>query len=110
MSNITSVITWEGYALLFALFGIVAIQVLTGHINTSGLLMKKEGNRSFSPERLQLLLATLASAFAYLSKVARDPAHFPDISQSWLMLYGGSHAFYLGRRFYLNRSVKARNS
>ena len=106
MGDITTVITWEGYAFLFALIGIVAMQVLTGHINTRGLLMKKEGDRSFSPERVQLLLATLASAFAYLSQIAKDPTHFPDISQSWLMLYGGSHALYLGRRFYLSRSGK----
>jgi hypothetical protein len=110
MPDLTDLITWEVGLFLLAMFGIVAVQILTGHINTKGLLMKKEGDRSFSPERVQLLLATVAAAFEYLSQVLKDPTHFPEVSQNWLLLFGGSHAFYLGRRFYLRRPSQAKHS
>ena len=84
----------------------VAYQVLTGHIGLHGLLMKKEGNRLFSPERVQLLLVTVAMGFQYLSLVLKDPTHFPELPQTWLLLFGGSHGLYLGRRFYLRRFAK----
>jgi hypothetical protein len=104
MADIFTLIRWEGLGLLFALFGVVAIQTLTGQISTAGLLMKKEGDRSFSPERVQLLIATLASAFQYLTQLAKDPTHFPQVPASWLLLFGGSHSLYLGRRLYLSQS------
>ncbi len=110
MPDIVQIVTWEVLGLLFAFFAVIVSQALTGHINMRGLLMKKEGNRSFSPERVQLLLATLAAAFGYLSQVAKDPTHFPDIPQSWLVLFGGSHALYLGRRFQLSRSARQKTS
>ena len=108
MPDLTDVITWEVGCFLLAMFGVVAVQLLTGHISTRGLLMKKEGDRSFSPERVQLLLATLAAAYQYVSQVLKDPTHFPPVSQNLLLLYGGSHAFYLGRRFYLRRPARKR--
>jgi len=110
MPDISQVITWEGLAFLFALFAIVAAQLLTGQINSNGLLMRKEGDRSFSPERVQLLLATLASAFQFLSQVLKNPTQFPQVPPGWLLLFGGSHAIYIGRRFYLSRSTKPKNS
>jgi hypothetical protein len=110
MPDLTDLITWEVGLFLLAMFGIVAVQILTGHINTKGLLIKKEGDRSFSPERVQLLLATVAAAFEYLSQVLKDPTHFPEVSQNWLLLFGGSHALYLGRRFYLRRPSQAKHS
>jgi hypothetical protein len=100
------IVSWEVLGLLFAFFAVVASQVLTRQINTRGLLMRKEGDRAFSPERVQLVLATLAVAFQYLSQVLKDPRHFPDVPQSWLLLFGGSHALYIGRRFYLRRSTR----
>ncbi len=110
MPDLTELITWEVGFFLLALFAIVAVQILTGQISTKGLLMKKEADRSFSPERVQLLLATLAAAFAYLAQVLKDPTHFPQVSQNWLLLFGGSHAFYLGRRFYLRRPAQPKDS
>ena len=110
MPDVTNVITWEVLGFLFALFGIVVAQLLTGQINARGLLMRKEGDRSFSPERVQLLLATLAVAFQYLSRTLKDPTQLPQVPQSWLLLFGGSHALYIGRRFYLNRPAKPKDS
>jgi len=112
MPGITELITWEVELFLLALFGIVAVQLLTGKINTKGLLYKKEGDRSISPERVQLLAATFAAAFEYLSKVLtnRTPTQLPDVPQNWLLLFGGSHALYLGRRLYQTWSAKQKNS
>lgn len=110
MPGIMELITWEGFAFLLVLFGVVVVQLLTGQINLSGLLIKKEGDRSFSPERVQLLLATLAAASQYLSQVLNDPTQLPEVPNSWLALYGGSHALYLGRRFYLSQFSKPKDS
>jgi hypothetical protein len=110
MPGIAELITWEGLAFLLFLFGVVVVQLLTGQINLSGLLAKKEGDGSFSPERVQLLLATLATASQYLSKVLQDPTQLPQVPNSWLLLYGSSHALYLGRRFYLSQSSKPKDS
>ena len=110
MPDLTDLITWEIGLFLLAMFAMVAVQILTGQMSTKGLLMKKEGDRSFSPERVQLLLATLAAAFEYLSQLLKDPTHFPEVSQNWLLLFGGSHAFYLGRRFYLRRPAQPKDS
>ena len=106
MADILTILRWEGLGLLFALFGVLAIQILTGQVSTSSLLMRKEGNRSFSPERVQLLLATLAASFQFLSQVAKDPSQLPQIPASWLLLFGGSHSLYLGRRLYLSQSKR----
>lgn len=110
MPEMAQIVTWEALGLLFVVFAVVASQLLTGHINMRGLLMKKEGDRAFSPERVQLLLATLAAAFQYLSEVLKDPTRFPEIPRSWLLLFGGSHALYLGRRLHLSRSAKKKSS
>jgi hypothetical protein len=110
MPDIMQIVTWEVLGLLFALFAVVVSQVLTGHINMHGLLMRKEGDRSFSPERVQVLIATLAAGFGYLLQVLKDPTHFPEIPSSWLVLFGGSHALYLGRRFQLRRSKGRKTS
>jgi len=85
---------------------VVVIQLLTRKINLRGLLMKKEGDQSFSPERVQLILAALATASQYLAQVLKDPSRLPEVSQNWLLLFGGSHALYLGRRFYLTQTDK----
>ena len=86
MSGIIQLVAWEVRLFLFALFAIVVLQLLTGQINVTGLLLRKEGDRAFSPERVQLLLATIASAFQYLSLVLKDPTHFPNVPRNWLLL------------------------
>jgi len=110
MPDIAQLITWEGLAFLLILFGVVVVQLLTRQINLTGLFMKKEGDRSFSPERVQLLLATLAAASQYVSQVLKDPTQLPQVPNSWLLLYGGSHVLYLGRRFYVSQSSKQKDS
>jgi|HubBroStandDraft_1064217.scaffolds.fasta_scaffold02679_13 hypothetical protein len=108
MNNVVQLVVWEVWAFSFALMSVLLVHALTGKLNLSALLMKKEGDRSFSPERVQLLLATVVVATQYLAQVRKDPSHLPEVSQNWLLLLGGSHALYLGRRFYLHKTDKPR--
>ena len=107
MPDLMDVVSWEVFCFLIALVGMVIVQILTGQINLAGLFRKKEGDRSFSPERVQLVLVTLATAFQLLSDVAKDPSKFPLLQQSWVTIFGSSHAIYLGRRLYLGPPIKS---
>jgi hypothetical protein len=97
------------YEIAFLLAGLAAVvgyQILTGRINTKGLLNDKaNGVGSFSPARLQLLMFTLATAAYVLSKVVGSIAaggpeggQFPEIDPNVLVVLGGSHALYLGAK------------
>jgi hypothetical protein len=83
--------------LLAALIAVVAYQILTGKINTRGLLSEKTKNGlgGASPARVQLLLITLAFAF-YLLSAIMNSRQFPTIDTKWLLILGGSHSIYLG--------------
>ncbi len=82
---------------LGALIAVVAYQLLTGRINTRGLLSEKTRNGlgGVSPARVQLLLFTLAFAFYLLSEIVHSH-QFPTIDTKWLLVLGGSHSIYLG--------------
>jgi hypothetical protein len=97
MTFLMTLIYWETYLLLFGLLGLAATLLLTGQINTDGLLYGKKGDGTtyLSPERIQLLLFTLAAAFQYLETVLRDPTSFPSVPGGWIAVLGGSHAVYL---------------
>jgi hypothetical protein len=104
MSELVLLLKWEVLLFLAALAGLVAIQLLTRQINTSGLLYgrvssrKRGEDRYFSPERVQLLVFTLGTAFYYLSQVLMNsnPGTFPAVPDSWTAVVGGSNAIYLG--------------
>ena|SRR5437764_8895389 len=98
MSTVMQLIVWEVAALLLGLFAVVVIQLLDGTIHTRGLLLSKDG--TVSAARVQLLLATIAAAYEYLSQLMKNPAQFPQVHADWLTIYGGSHAIYLGRKIY----------
>jgi hypothetical protein len=108
MPELAQLVKWEIAIFLLALAGIIAARMLTGQINTSGLLHSKSQDKSgiqngdFSPMRLQLLVFTLGSAFYYLSQVLNNPnpTQFPPLPQSWPAILGGSHLFYLGGKAY----------
>ena len=122
MPDIVQIVTWEVQLFLLALFGIVAMQLLSGQISTKNLLYgrkndtgellprgtgkpvrrKKEDTLYFSPERVQLLLFTLGAAFYYLTLVFNNPSPgtFPPLPDSWPALIGGSNAIYLGGKAY----------
>jgi|SRR6516162_6872287 hypothetical protein len=118
MPTVAQIAGWEIKGFLLALAAVVAGQILTGQINTKNLLHGRindagqairdvEGNITsrktsdsayFSPERVQLLLLTLGSAFYYLTQVLNNPnpGTFPPIPDSWTETLAGSNALYLG--------------
>ena len=99
MPSMVKLIEIDVFLFFGVLFAIVAFRLLNGDINTRGLLMRKHGIRRVSPERIQLLLFTLAAASNYLNNVLKDPrGDLPDVSNTWLYLLGGSHATYLGAK------------
>ena len=92
----TRILHFEALAFVYGLAVIVAVKVLTGQINLSGLIRRKDGSGQTSPERLQLLLATIAAGARYLTQVAQAPnGIMPDIDNSWLYLMGGSSGIYV---------------
>lgn len=104
MTRLMMFARYEIEFLLAGLAAVVSFQIITGRINTKGLLSDKAKNGvvSFSPARLQLLMFTLAIAFYVLAKVmnsiaAGDP-QFPQIDMNVLLILGGSHALYLGAK------------
>ena len=113
MVFLTKLVCVEVLVFLGALFVLVASSLLSGWINTRGLLLGKKGDGTtyFSPERVQLLLVTLGTAFQYLLNVRHDPTHFPPVDSSWLAIFGGSHLVYLAGKFgasLLGRSINLR--
>jgi len=103
----TTLMIFARYEIGFLLAGlgaVVAFQIITGRINTKGLLSDKAKNgvASFSPARLQLLMFTVAVAFYVLGKVMSSIAigmpKFPEIDPNVLVILGGSHALYLGAK------------
>jgi hypothetical protein len=101
----------ELWIFLIGLLILVAYGMLTGTINTRGMLADKIGGGSgsspptpsrggFSPARVQMLLATLAVAFYYVGQVSTtaQTGTFPTIPKEMLYVLGGSHAFYLGSK------------
>lgn len=85
-----------------ALALLVSMRLLSGQINTAGLLHQtnlRTHQLDFSPARVQLLLVTLYLALDYLLKVIAHPDHFPDFSHQLLILQGGSSSGYLLAKF-----------
>ena len=101
MPGITDLTKWVGLAFLLLLFGSVAVQVLTGGLRTRNLIAGRTeaGSQFVSAARVQLLIVSLAAAVQYLMQVWQNPRQFPDVSQNWLLLFGGSQALYLGSKF-----------
>lgn len=78
----------------------VGYRLLTGSINTSGLLSDKTTGE-VSPERIQLLVTTLGAAGLALIRANSGGAsagHVTLVPVSYLALLGGSQAFYLWRK------------
>jgi len=69
-----------------------------------GLLCGKDasGPQSFSPSRVQLLVLTLAAAGDYIRRLylSAGTGELPDLPQIWLYVLGGSHATYLGSKWW----------
>jgi len=99
--SIIRILHFELLGFLYALAAVVAFQLLTGRINLAGVMSQKDPNNpdQTSPERVQLLLATIALSASYLGQVAKSTgATMPDVSNQWLYLMGGSSAIYVLRK------------
>ena len=96
MNALATLMRYEIWFVLIGLASAVAYQLVTGHINTSGLLDEKAGDEHFSPAQLQLLLFTVGGAFYYLLLVIDNPkpGTFPAVPNELILILGGSHAFY----------------
>jgi hypothetical protein len=91
-------IYWEVLFIGSTLCVVVFTRLLAGGINTNGLLSGRNSNGelSFSPARVQLLLFTIAAAFQFVNEFLRHPTVFPQVSGTLLALFGSSHLVYLG--------------
>lgn len=78
MTFLPKLIYWETLLFLVGLLTIVAGRLISGGINTSNLLHGRNANGTLylSPERVQLLLLTLATAFQYVSAFLHNPTIF----------------------------------
>ncbi len=88
------------------LLAILGYQMLTGRINTRGLIRDKRTGQ-LSPGRIQLLVFTLAGAMYYGMLLASQPDRFPPVPDALLYLIGGSQAAYLSGKAALFRRVAA---
>ena len=89
----------EVWLFIVGLLLVVGYQMLTGKINTRGLLYDK-GTGNLSASRVQLLVFTLAGALIYLVEVVNSggPSVNPLDSEHievLLLIVGGSQALYL---------------
>ena len=108
MELLAEVLRWEIQIFILGLAGLIALKLLTGEINTLGLLYgrisgrKRGQDQYFSPGRVQLLVFTIGAGFYYLTLVLSnpDPGTFPPIPESWSTAIGGSNAIYLGGKAY----------
>jgi hypothetical protein len=100
------IIVYEETVAILSLFVLAAVvSLITGAIKTRGLLqtVRTDGSAQSSPERVQLLLLTVGAAYSYIQQVISNSQaqKLPDVPPAWIALLGGSHALYLGRKYWL---------
>ena len=103
---------WTVLLGLEAIAGVIFVEMLVGGINTWHLLhgLRKDGTYYVSPERVQLLIATLAVGMTYLANAVAtaDSGKLPDVPKWWLAGLGSSQSIYLGGKAWrLLRSRRA---
>ena len=107
--TLARILDWEATAFLGALLAVVVMQLLTGHIRLQGLLREKDGSGAASPERVQLLFATLATATRLLGGFSQaSTGTLPAPEAGWLYLMGGSSSIYAARKLY--RFIRSRKT
>ena len=100
---------FEVLGFLSLLAAVVVFQIATGRINMAGIITRKDGTYQTSPERVQLLLATIAACATYLGEVARtNSGNLPDASNNLLYLMGGSSGIYILRKGWAFYNVNKR--
>jgi hypothetical protein len=88
----------------------IAVRMLRNDINTAGLL-KSTGSGDVDPERLNLLVVTLAGAGYYFLHTMQTPLAdlydagtdlyvMPDIPEELLVIFAGSQGLFLSGKYY----------
>jgi hypothetical protein len=87
-------VLWAGF------LGVILFNIANGKISLAGLLDTKgpAGPPTFSPARLQMLIATIVVAGQYLHAIVVNPLQnsLPTLPPAAVAVLGGSHAVYLG--------------
>jgi hypothetical protein len=94
--NVSSLLSLEIKGFLFAMSALLVYRLLTRKISLNGLLATKDANATaVSPERVQLLIATLAVSANILGGSLQSPdGTMPDVSRNWVVIFGGSGGLY----------------
>ena len=99
MTALAPLLRMVAVGMMFVLAAAVAMGLLSGSINTRGLLSTKtpHGLGTVSPSRVQLLLISLASAVHYVQLVIQSPdtTTLPVPPAAWLTAFGASNAVYV---------------
>ncbi len=93
--DLLTVLSTETLLLLGAFWLVVAYQMLTGRINTRGMLSDKKTGR-LSPSRIQVLVFTVGFALYFVSQLSENSPNLPEVPEEMLLLLFGSNAGYLG--------------
>lgn len=101
MSTLANFVYVEIWVLLIAYVLVVFYKLLSGGVNTRGMLLDKETGKPDSG-RMQLLLLTFGAALTYAMQIsgalgAATPA-MPAPSESVLWIVGASNGIYLGNK------------
>lgn len=102
VASLRIVVNVVGCGFILGLLAAVSIGLLTNRINARNLLRHRtsHGELRLSPERVQVLVITLAIAGQYLWEMSEraDLAALPSLPSSWLAMLGLSQSVYLGRK------------
>jgi hypothetical protein len=103
------ILQFEVKAFLFSMTAILGFKMLTRRIGLNGLLLRKQDNGQVSPERIQLLLATIAMSAKYISETVHGSSGvMPDVSPGWLYLFGVSSGIYVSVKAMMTMGGKYR--
>ena len=94
MTELSAFVRAEIWSILVSLLLVVGYQLLTGRINTKGLL--GDESRAVSAGRVQMLFLTLGTAGYLLVQIRADPTQFPTLPNELVLGLTGSHGVYLG--------------
>ncbi|WP_073074513.1 hypothetical protein [Phormidesmis priestleyi] len=101
-SSLSAIMQFEVWFLLVSLASLIFYLILTGKINTKGLFL--EGNRSqtYSWEKAQVIILTLAFVAYYLIQVkySLHSGELPTIPPEFLLILGGSNLIYLWNKLF----------
>jgi len=101
LSNLIQIEIW---VFLVGLMSSIFFLIIKNKINLRGLLFEKGRKKSYSRERLQLLMLSLIFVVVYLIEVRQNinlcqasnlPCSLPEIRPEYLLILGGSNFVYL---------------